>query len=336
MKTNLVNRLSPRKYAASALIITIAILATGIFLSALTIQLRNQELQFARSKGEEWRVRYEETRESREIREQETEAQIAHLKANQGQIQKETPVSKAKNPEDADKKWATNIYETNGEIVARRENYPPVAGEKTVLTDFLFQKETGMIVAIQKGEKYCEDPFELGYQKILKVITPEKKEKILYTTKKTNHTCNMTEGLCCLSLSPDGKYVMFNKTGWESMKAYMMNIETGKFVVEDDYDIISMRQMVWAPDNKNYAFTTNVNRMGGAGVMGVYVSEHNNPDSYKRVWTAENDLGTSIKELKFTRNNVISFTVEIREGGLPDSTVKKMNFLYDFEDDKLK
>ncbi len=199
---------------------------------------------------------------------------------------------------------------------------------------------SGVKVEIVNGIKYCEDKNypEIGYQKILKAIYPNNSEKILYSTSKTKQSeseggCLFSEGICCLRLSPNEKYLIFLKTGWEWSKPYMLNIDTGKYVFSDESDIFIVRDIKWSSDNNNFTIITDVNEMGGVGEMGVYTSEYNNPDKIKKIWSAKNYLLAEIKNVSFVGNDKLYINVE--QSDKENLPKKSLKYEYDFRQDKL-
>jgi hypothetical protein len=201
---------------------------------------------------------------------------------------------------------------------------------------------TGVKVEIVNGTKFCSDTEypDVGYQKILKAIYPNGTEKILYSTSKTEESenkCLLSQGICCLKLSPNGKYLIFSKTGWEWSKTYMINIETEQYVFGDNTevsDIYNIKNVNWSADNNNFAITTSVNELGAVGEMGVYVSAYNNPDKIKKIWTAKNYLLTEIKNISFIGNDKLRIEIELSEN---ENSPKKSNvYEYDFKLDKLE
>lgn len=185
----------------------------------------------------------------------------------------------------------------------------------------------GVKVEIIRGKKYCsyEQYPDMGYQQSIKVsyVDNDKKEKIIYTTSDkinsrevatyTKNDCLFLEHLDYLILSPDGKYLIFHKSVWEASKPYMINIDTENYVFGDKNDIFIIRDILWSSNNKNFVIITDVNEMAGAGKLGVYVSEYNNPDNIKVIWSAEDYLTADIKEANFVGTDKISFNVEQSE-----------------------
>lgn len=199
-------------------------------------------------------------------------------------------------------------------------------------------------IEITNGTKYCShaDYPEIGYQKILKAIYSNKTEKILYSTSKTKQSeqseldCLSSEGICCPKLSPDEKYLIFSKTGWEWSKPYMINIGSGKYVFGDDTeikDIYIVKEIKWSSNSNNFALTTDVDEMGGVGEMGIYVSAYNNPDKIQKIWSAQNYLLTEIKNINFVENDKLR--IEIEQSDKENSPRKSTNYEYDFKQDRL-
>ena len=198
-------------------------------------------------------------------------------------------------------------------------------------------QNNGVTAEVVKGEKFCSlDGYpDAGYQQILKIIFPDKKEKIIYTTEFSDRAkgdCGWLEGISGLNLSPDGKYLIFYKTGWESATPYLVNIDSGKYVFGDNSNIYSIREIKWSVDSKNFTLITDVNEMAGKGVLGIYTSEYNNPDKIRKIWSAEDYLKTDIKNLSFLENNKISFDTEIKG---ENQDIKISNYEYNFKENKL-
>ncbi|MFA6099084.1 MAG: hypothetical protein WCV50_06140 [Patescibacteria group bacterium] len=193
----------------------------------------------------------------------------------------------------------------------------------------------GIRVEVINGTKFCsiENNPEFGYQKILKAIYQDGKEKTLYTSSTklssdNKDACLFIEGVCCPQISPDGKYVIFEKTGWEWSKPYMLNIETGKYVFGDESDISVITDIDWSSDNKNFAITTDSNEFLGEGAVEVYVSAYNNPEIIKRAWTAENSIVTGVTDVHFIRNDVIQITIE--QQSTENVAQKTLNYEYNY------
>lgn len=198
-------------------------------------------------------------------------------------------------------------------------------------------------IDIVDGVKRCEfetsDKLFTYYQKILKAIYPDKTEKILYATDSSlvlEDYCVGTEGIDSLILSPNEKYLIFNKFGWEWSKPYMLNIDTGKYVFGDETeinDIEVLRDIKWSSDNKNFFVTTDVNEMGGVGEMGVYASAYNNPDKIKKVWSTKNFYSNRINNVIFVGNDKLK--IETEQSDKEGSPKKSITYEYDYKQDKL-
>lgn len=197
-------------------------------------------------------------------------------------------------------------------------------------------------IDIVDGVKRCEfegsDKLITKYQKTLKAIYPDKTEKILYSTDSSPvlGDCPGTVGICCLILSPNEKYLIFHKVGWEWSKPYMLNIDTGKYVFGDETeikDIEILRDIKWSSDNNNFFITTGVNEMGGIGEVGVYVSAYNNPDKIKKVWSTKNSYSNEIKSVAFIGNDKLR--IETEQSDKEGSPKKPITYEYDYKQDKL-
>ena len=214
-------------------------------------------------------------------------------------------------------------------VIEEGKQSPKIEGEKQISNSNSSNTITnnGVKVEIVRGKKYCsyEQYPNMGFQQSIKVSYADnnKKEKIIYTTSNkingrevttyTENDCLFLESIGSLILSPDGKYLIFHKSGWESSKPYMINIDTEKYVFGDKDNIFIIRDILWSPNNKNFVVTTDVNEMGGVGELGIYASEYNNPDKIKEVWIAKNYLLADIKEINFIGNEIIDFNIEQKE-----------------------
>jgi hypothetical protein len=178
-----------------------------------------------------------------------------------------------------------------------------------------------------------ENKYLFNYQEILKALYPDNSEKILYSTD-TGHIGG-------LKLSPDGRYLVFNVNGYGVRSTVsMLNVKTGKYVFspDDGNNIAIVGEIKWSADSNNFVMDTRVNDMEGEGEEGVYVSEYNNPDKFKKIWTAPNrwvtKTYTEIKNVNFVGNDKLNFDVE-QKVDTENSPSKSLKYEYDFRQDKL-
>lgn len=197
-------------------------------------------------------------------------------------------------------------------------------------------------VEIVNGKEYCSDKNYQNkiYQKIIKVIYSDKVEKNLYFTDEpaSNKECEFAfQSVCCLRLSPDGKYLFFQKTGWEWSKEYMLNVNTGKYVFGDDTEINDIYHISgtvkWSKNNRNFVFASNYNAFIGEGEQAVYVSKYNNPDKILKIWSSDTPFLTEIKNIDFIDENEI--IIEIEENNEENQDKTTIKYKYDFETNKL-
>lgn len=100
-----------------------------------------------------------------------------------------------------------------------------------------------------------------------------------------------------LSFSPDGKYIAFNLSEWESSSSYIINLQTKKdilevFVVDKErpwlrevYVENLFEDIIWSPDSKNLAVISTFPEIGGYGMEAVIVSDFQNPDKLNVVYS---------------------------------------------------
>jgi hypothetical protein len=176
----------------------------------------------------------------------------------------------------------------------------------------LYHKPSGVIAFIMRGEKY--EPVYGGenYQDILKIIYPDKETKTIYTVSP-----EMTKWygkIGSINISPNGKYIVFILSAYESSEPIMINIETGKNIFEglsiwfNDPD----ESIYWSPNNEVLAIESEINEFAGLGICGIFVSDYGDPVKLNEVFSNpwEKHLqGIHMGTVQFIDNERISFEI---------------------------
>lgn len=223
------------------------------------------------------------------------------------------------------KEWGSLTFQSQkGEVYIFKS-------ESEKIETILYHKSSGIIVFVERGEKYKSLGGE-NYQKILKVIDQQKKIKTLYVISP--NYVEWEGNIDKITISPNGKYVAFIFSAYEYCKPLMINIETGKNIFEglpiwfSDPD----ESIFWSPNNKTLVIKSAVNELLGEGINGIFVSDFEKPDSLNEVFSfsvEEHLTGSYIYDLQFLDDNKLFFTVvlkkckyEVEKKCEPEKTIK--------------
>lgn len=148
-----------------------------------------------------------------------------------------------------------------------------------------YHKPSGVIAFIERGEKYKLVHEGENYQEILKVIDQNKRIKTIYIVppQKVEWYGNIGR----VNISPNGKYIAFILFGYESSTPFMFNIETGRNIFEGlpIWFDNPAEKIYWSKNNKVLVVKSERNEFGGEGMVGLFVSDYDNPDKLGLVFS---------------------------------------------------
>jgi len=176
----------------------------------------------------------------------------------------------------------------------------------------LYHKSSGIIVLVEKGEKYKLAYGGEDYQDILKVIDQNKKIKTLYTVSPEDVKFYGKIGK--INISPNGKYISFIFSAYEYSKPLMINIEIGQNIFEG----VSIwfdnpkESIYWSLNNEVLAIKSEINEFSGEGICGVFVSDYGNPDKLNEVFSNPQEKhfqGMHVSKVQFIDNENLFFEI---------------------------
>ena len=156
-----------------------------------------------------------------------------------------------------------------------------------------------------------------------------------------------------LSFSPDGKYIAFNLSEWESSSPYIINLQTKKDILEvfvadkerpwlrEVYVENLFEDIIWSPDSKNLAVISTFPEIGGYGMEAVIVSDFQNPDKLNVVYSLFDEfeevdfLESEIFNAQFSDDEkIFKFQIKV-QGGEGEEIIQK-TFEYNLITKELK
>ncbi len=209
-------------------------------------------------------------------------------------------------------------------IVSESEQSFIFEAENKEIEEIWHHKLSGATLFLVRGEKYGKDELEIQlqgvvetYQDILKIITPDKKIKTAYAIDP--YFAKQGGGIVRNSLyvSPNGKYVFMELSAFTFGQPIMINIETGKNILEGTDIWISEpdKDIYWSPDNKTLAVRSTLHVYAGLGTNSVFVSSYNNTDELSEIAVVSSGPQQEIEitEVKFIDNENLFFQFKIRD-----------------------
>lgn len=188
-------------------------------------------------------------------------------------------------------------------------------------------KASGIVAQIIPGKRLCPDesaPY-FGCARQLKITLENKTEKILFISKTETATGKCWDGALWhpgrLALSPNGRYLFYETSAWETSKAHLYDIKTDiELINEGESNLYFADKPIWSINNEYGALATQFSTFGGEGITAIYVITNGSP-RIKKIWdfpsaqisfTSPDDgqpLNARVKELRFTDPETIYFEI---------------------------
>lgn len=183
-----------------------------------------------------------------------------------------------------------------------------------LVSSLYYHQPSEMIAFIAKGEKY-----NLAYgggsrQDILRIYQG-KEIKTIYTVSPD--WVKWYGRIGSINFSPNGKYIYFGMSGYESYDCMMVNVDSGLNIT--DCNIIRYypyEDVYWSPNNKVLAIESVHSAFGGEGIGGIFVSEYGNPEKLNEVFSftpEESISGANVYDIYFSNDKKLFFTVLLKE-----------------------
>lgn len=237
--------------------------------------------------------------------------------------------------------YTGNVVSPTDQKESLTENRVKNPGRTYPITD----EKTFRILPLRKyvcEEKYWADSHHV---ESLEVKLDGKWREVYQTEDKGDGHCweSLNIDGSSIVLSPLKDYVRFFLRGWEWGDTLLVDIRTGKNVLEKG---ANPGTIIWSKDGRSYAFIGNFEPFGGSGRDGVWVSGYKQPDTPSFVFDAVNEMDVpedkialqmhEIDGLTFVDNGTIEFSVfNLDEVDSTKHLSEAARYRYDLKNKKL-